>query len=209
MHRMKIIAIVIAFLTMLIWMLQVVALADDKGYVKWSDRCGSGMFVNSCGSKSLRDSSCKAVADHAKVAAAFGVMAVLLMSFTWVTHTLLAITPINEMLMATLKYRSFILNHLWKMHLLIAIFLLVCWCTLTGLYYRELCHDKIQSHASLQHGFAFLIVNDIAEVLLTFLCTQRRHLGAFAELLETAPAPARYPNPLPEMEKRKDVGDRH
>eukprot|EP01064_Diplonema_japonicum_P011615 TRINITY_DN19015_c0_g1_i1.p1 TRINITY_DN19015_c0_g1~~TRINITY_DN19015_c0_g1_i1.p1 ORF type:complete len:213 (+),score=33.76 TRINITY_DN19015_c0_g1_i1:67-705(+) len=187
MDRLKVIALVVGIVSMMVWMFQVVALADDKGYVEWNSRCGSGMMLNSCGDKSLRESSCKEVADHAKAAAAFGVLTILLLSVTWITHTLLAVPVINKMLMARNGFKQFTMNHLWILHLVASLFLFITWCTLTGLYYREFCGEKIKDLATLQHGFAFLIINNVVEVALAVTCLRGLHIGASANAGEKTP----------------------
>eukprot|EP01064_Diplonema_japonicum_P014819 TRINITY_DN2250_c0_g1_i4.p2 TRINITY_DN2250_c0_g1~~TRINITY_DN2250_c0_g1_i4.p2 ORF type:complete len:185 (+),score=50.59 TRINITY_DN2250_c0_g1_i4:67-621(+) len=172
-------AIALAVVALIVWIFQVVALAA-KDAILDADRgwCDAGLFNSECGGDGLVDSRCDDVADHAKAAAAFGVLAVLIMSLTMIVHILMAIPPAKGKVAGPL---SPLLNFMFAVHFVCALFLMITWCVLAGMFDRKFCGGKLKNSSNLSYGFAFFIINFIAEIVMGVLCMMGWHGGSSAK----------------------------
>eukprot|EP01064_Diplonema_japonicum_P014818 TRINITY_DN2250_c0_g1_i3.p2 TRINITY_DN2250_c0_g1~~TRINITY_DN2250_c0_g1_i3.p2 ORF type:complete len:187 (+),score=43.92 TRINITY_DN2250_c0_g1_i3:67-627(+) len=158
---------VLAAVATVVWIFQIVALAGKDAIIDLNTSGGVGLFEAKGNGIALVDSSCDDVADHAKAAAAFGVLAVLIMSLTMIVHILMAVPQVKEKVQKPLAP---VLNFFFVTHFVCALFLMITWCCVAGLYDRKLCSQKAKNHGDLSYGFAFFIINFIAEIVMGVLC---------------------------------------
>eukprot|EP01059_Diplonema_ambulator_P004059 TRINITY_DN1374_c0_g1_i2.p1 TRINITY_DN1374_c0_g1~~TRINITY_DN1374_c0_g1_i2.p1 ORF type:complete len:187 (+),score=75.41 TRINITY_DN1374_c0_g1_i2:64-624(+) len=176
-------AIVLAFIMLVMWVFQIVALAGKQAIVK-NGGCGAGLFDSECHGWSgdgLTDARCGDVKDHARAVAAFGVIAVLVMSFCLIIHVIMAIPPAKSALAGNSVMQA-ILNYIFAVHFVNAFFLLLCWAITAGMYDRKLCGSKLKWGGNdLSYGFAFFIVNMVLEIIVGVLCMMGWHGGSSAK----------------------------
>eukprot|EP01060_Flectonema_neradi_P018889 TRINITY_DN2584_c0_g1_i1.p1 TRINITY_DN2584_c0_g1~~TRINITY_DN2584_c0_g1_i1.p1 ORF type:complete len:210 (+),score=35.04 TRINITY_DN2584_c0_g1_i1:55-684(+) len=163
---------IIAFIALLGWILQVVALASDKGYVTgrgvecgmWAD-CASGGY-----------SHCLDVSG-VKAARAFGVLAVLCMSFTMIIHIAFAFGPTTKFIQKSSIVMK-IVSYIQYIHIAAAIMNLISWACLAGVYDNHedaICAASLDA-LDLGFSFAFLIIVMVFEIILAYLCWKDKHL---------------------------------
>ena len=207
----KIIKAIIIFVCLLVFVLQIVALADPKGYIKcknnltyyntggfsyyisrnvWAQKCG--MFqCDDWGN--LREYQPRNVPTegkaYIKAACAFGVIAAVLMGISLILHILLLPPKILGKLMMNKVVALYVVKPYWIVHVLTAICCLISWAILLAYY------DKwIDSDYSLQHGFVFLIINMCFELALAFACFKHMHSDG-PKIIVNDSVPPQYPPP--------------
>ena len=195
---------IILFICLLVFILQIVALAHDEAYVKWDGntvvsnvfvitvqeyRCG--MFeCNNFASWNLREYPINGLEDEdeqtniIKASCAFGVMTCILMFFQFVIHALLLpASTLGKMMMN--KAVSTLVRFFWVFHLITVIFLIITWALLAAYYDKFVDFDS----SSLQHGFVFLIINTVFELVLVLVCFKHLHSEGPMKLTKNVPPP--------------------
>eukprot|EP01061_Rhynchopus_euleeides_P027757 TRINITY_DN45148_c0_g1_i1.p1 TRINITY_DN45148_c0_g1~~TRINITY_DN45148_c0_g1_i1.p1 ORF type:complete len:180 (+),score=70.42 TRINITY_DN45148_c0_g1_i1:68-607(+) len=162
----KMASMLLMFLAVLGWVLIVVVLAEKKSVTtievrsnwKSSYTVGCGVFKCSGGGNPA-DSSC-VIGDRAAAAQAFGVMSVLLLSFTMVVHFIQAIGQGAIIPGAITPYVKFV-------HIVAAVFLLVFWVVMVIWVTTD---DGYCQGGDTSYGIFFAVAVMLMEIGNYFLC---------------------------------------
>eukprot|EP00755_Sulcionema_specki_P019710 Sspe_Gene.70135::Locus_41419_Transcript_1_10_Confidence_0.154_Length_773::g.70135::m.70135 len=105
---------------------------------------------------------CADLAGHMSAAQAFSIVAILFMILAFIL-ALLKITPLKEKLP----------DSLFGIHQIVywasAIVLLVTWALVAASFDQEMCGCKVKDYATLNFGFAFLIINFVFMIICAIL----------------------------------------
>ena len=163
---------IIAFVAFIGWIFQVVALASDKGYVKGSSvDCGIWAKCSSGGNWSCLDVA------GVKAARAFGVLAVLCMSFTMVIHIAFAFRATTKFLQRSSIVMK-VVSYIQYIHIAAAVMNLISWACLAGVYdnHEDSICAAVMDNLDLGFSFAFLVIVMLVEVGLAYICWKDKHL---------------------------------
>eukprot|EP01064_Diplonema_japonicum_P032805 TRINITY_DN6271_c1_g1_i2.p2 TRINITY_DN6271_c1_g1~~TRINITY_DN6271_c1_g1_i2.p2 ORF type:complete len:221 (+),score=41.89 TRINITY_DN6271_c1_g1_i2:35-697(+) len=173
--------VAIAVTSVVVWTFQVAALADEKGFVVNKIGGGGDGVFESTGWKGYRYDSCKERKDHMRAAAAFGTLAVLVLSVTMVVHIMLAIPQTGQKVLGFGLMGKVITDYLWVFYAVAGIFLLLTWGILCGLYDRQLCGSRVKWAKELNFGFTFFVINSVVCVFMAFAAYNRVHVQGVAQ----------------------------